>query len=117
MKSVCACVVPLAVVLVLTVAAMKPVNGFNCPEAKRSLLPCVPFLTTNADKPSPGCCHAVVDVKASAPTKPELRAACDCVVEGARGIPNLDKDKAIQLPIICIIDLGFPITKDFHCTM
>ncbi|ESW13468.1 hypothetical protein PHAVU_008G199000 [Phaseolus vulgaris] len=83
MKSVSASVFPLAIVLVLTVAAMKPVNGFNCLEAKLSLLSCLPFLSNNTDKPPTACCDAVVDVKASAPTKPELRTACECLMKAA----------------------------------
>ncbi|ESW13469.1 hypothetical protein PHAVU_008G199100 [Phaseolus vulgaris] len=116
MKRVSASVLPLAVVLVLTVAAMKPVNGFSCLKAKLSLVSCLPFLTDGADAPSTDCCSAVSDVKASAPTKPELREACECLVQGASDIPGLDKDRGTQIPKLCNVDVGFPITKDFNCS-
>ncbi|XP_068487133.1 non-specific lipid-transfer protein A-like [Phaseolus vulgaris] len=113
MKRVSASVLPLAVVLVLTVAAMKPVNGFSCLKAKLSLVSCLPFLTDGADAPSTDCCSAVSDVKASAPTKPELREACECLVQGASDIPGLDKDRGTQIPKLCNVD-DLSLSKRFR---
>jgi len=116
MKSVCGSFVPLAIVLVLAVAGTKEVKGFDCEKAKASLGECIAFLTTNVNSPSPACCKAVSDLKASAPSKPECHAACDCLVGAAKGLPNLNKDKVLQLPKLCNVDIGFPIPKDFDCT-
>ncbi|QCE01609.1 hypothetical protein DEO72_LG7g2908 [Vigna unguiculata] len=116
MKRVSTSVFCLAIVLLLTVAAMKPVNGFSCVQAKLSLLTCLPFLTTNQESPSSTCCNAVSNVRASAPTKPELREACECLKATANEIPNLNKDKVAQLPKLCNVDVGFPISTDIDCS-
>jgi len=116
MKRVSASVFCLTVVLLLIVGAMKPVNGFSCLKAKLSLITCLPFLTLNENSPSTACCNAVSNVKVSAPTKPELREACECLKASSDEIPNLDKDKAIQLPKLCKVNVGFPISKDINCT-
>jgi len=63
------------------------------------------------------CCIALSYLKSSVQTEPEFRAACECLVEGAASIPNLYKDKAIELPKLCNIYVGFPITKDINCGM
>ncbi|XP_047178517.1 non-specific lipid-transfer protein A-like [Vigna umbellata] len=115
MKRVSTSVFGLGVLLILTVAAMKPVNGFSCVEAKLSLLACLPFLTSSQDSPSTACCNAVSNVRASAPTKPELREACLCLTAAVGEVPNLDKDRAVQLPKLCNVDVGFPLTKDIDC--
>ncbi|XP_022637414.1 non-specific lipid-transfer protein A-like [Vigna radiata var. radiata] len=115
MKRVSSSVFGLGVLLLLTVAAMKPVNGFNCSVAKLSLIECFPFLERNQDIPSTSCCNVVSNVRASAPTKPELREACQCFTEGIVDFPKLDKDRAIQLPKLCNVDIGFPLTKDIDC--
>jgi len=108
----------LAVVLILTVATMEPVKCFDCVKAKLSLTPCVPFLTTNVQSPATACCNALSDLKASVHTKPEIRAACECLVATAKDFPNLNKDKAVQLPRLCnIVNVDFPITKEFDCSM
>ncbi|QCE01870.1 hypothetical protein DEO72_LG7g3170 [Vigna unguiculata] len=116
MKRVSTSVFCLAIVLLLTVAAMKPVNGFSCVQAKLSLLTCLPFLTTNQESLSSACCNAVRNVRASAPTKSELREACDCLKSTANETPNLNKDKVVQLPKLCNVDVGFPISKDIDCS-
>ncbi|KAG2390948.1 hypothetical protein LR48_Vigan07g031100 [Vigna angularis] len=115
MKKVSTSVFGLGVLLLLTVSAMKPVNAFSCVEAKLSLLACLPFLTSSQDSPSSACCNAVSSVRASAPTKPELREACQCLTAAVGEFPNLDKDRAVQLPILCNVDVGFPLTKDIDC--
>ncbi|QCE01611.1 hypothetical protein DEO72_LG7g2910 [Vigna unguiculata] len=116
MKRVSTSVLGLAVVLLVTIAAMKPVSGFSCVQAKLSLLTCLPFLTTNQESPSSVCCNAVRNVRASASTKPELREACDCLKATANETPNLNKDKAVQLPKLCNVDVGFSISKDIDCS-
>ncbi|QCE01608.1 hypothetical protein DEO72_LG7g2907 [Vigna unguiculata] len=115
MKRVSTSVFGLVIVLLLTVAAMKPVNGFSCVRAKLSLLSCLPFLTTNQESPSSACCNGVRNVRASAPTKPELREACKCLKATVNETLNLNKDKAVQLPKLCNVDVGFPISKDIDC--
>ncbi|XP_027941356.1 non-specific lipid-transfer protein A-like [Vigna unguiculata] len=112
MKRVSTSVFGLAIMLLMTVAAMKPVNGFSCVQAKLSLLTCLPFLTTNQQSPSSACCNGVSVVRASARTKPELREACECLKATANKTPNLNKDKVVQLPKLCNVDVGFPISKD-----
>jgi len=114
MKSVS--LLSLAVVLVLTVAAIDPVKGFDCVKAKLSLAPCLSFITTNVKSPSTACCSALSGLKASTPTKPEIRDACDCFVAAAKSFPNLDKDKALELPKLCNVNFGFPITNDIDCS-
>ncbi|CAJ1971284.1 unnamed protein product [Sphenostylis stenocarpa] len=95
---------------------MEPPKGFCCQKAKKSLMPCLDFVTDKTDSPSLACCKGLGEVKASAPTKVDLRAACKCVQEGATHVPNMDYDKAQQLPKLCKVDIGFPITKDFDCS-
>jgi len=113
MKSVSGSFVPLAILLLLTVAATKPVKGFDCEMAKKVFLaPCIPFITTDVKTPPTACCNAVSNLKASRSLKPECRAVCDCLV----GIPNLKKDKVIELPKLCNVDIGYTFPKDLDCT-
>ncbi|WVY89945.1 hypothetical protein V8G54_035459 [Vigna mungo] len=95
---------------------MKPVKGFSCVEAKLSLLTCLPFLTSSQESPSTACCNAVSNVRASAPTKPELREACQCLTAAVGEFPNLDKDRAIQLPKLCNVD-DLSLSKSFEDEM
>ena len=106
----------LAVVLILTVATIDPVKGVDCVKTKLPLAPCLPFITGNVKSPATVCCNALSGLKASAPTKPEIRVACDCFVTATKNFPNLDKDKAIELLQLCNVDLGFPIIKDLDCS-
>ncbi|QCE01605.1 hypothetical protein DEO72_LG7g2904 [Vigna unguiculata] len=115
MKKVSTSIFSLAIVLLVIVAAMKPVNGFSCVQAKLQLLTCLSFLTTNQKSPSSACCNGVRNVRASAPTKPELREACVCLKSTANETLNLNKNKAVQLPKLCNVDIGFPISKDIDC--
>ncbi|KOM46614.1 hypothetical protein LR48_Vigan07g031800 [Vigna angularis] len=115
MKRASTSVFGLGILLLLTVAAMKPVNGFSCLVAKVSLLQCLSFLNSIADIPSTSCCNAVSNVRASAPTKPELREACLCLTAAVAQFSKLEKDRAIQLPKLCKVDVGFPLTKDIDC--
>jgi len=108
--------VSLAIVLLLTVAATKPVKGFDCEKAKVSLGQCVPFFTTNVNSPSIGCCKAMSDLKASTP-QPECHATCDYLVGAAKGLSNLNIDKVVQLPKLCNVDIGFPIPEFFFLCM
>ncbi|XP_014502935.1 non-specific lipid-transfer protein A-like [Vigna radiata var. radiata] len=103
------------IVLLLTVAAMKLVNGFSCLEAQVSMLQCLPFFLNAENSPSTSCCDAVRNVRASAPTKPELREACQCLKADIAQFPKLFDDKVIQLPKLCKVDFGFPLTKDIDC--
>ncbi|KAG2390958.1 uncharacterized protein HKW66_Vig0132810 [Vigna angularis] len=115
MKRVSTSVFGLGVLLLLTVAAMKPVNGFNCLITQVSLVQCLPFLGNTEDIPSTSCCDAVSTVKASTLTKPELREACQCLKATIAQFPKLNKDRVIQLPKLCKVDVGFPLTKDIDC--
>ncbi|WVY92231.1 hypothetical protein V8G54_037745 [Vigna mungo] len=115
MKRVSTSVFGLGVLLLLTVAAMKPVNGFSCLLAKVSLLQCLTFLISNQDIPSTSCCNAVSNVRASALTTPELREACQCLTAAVDEFPRLNEDRAIQLSELCKVDVGFPLTKDIDC--
>jgi len=117
MKSVSVSFVPLVIMLFLTVTAMKPTEGFNCLVTKLSLLPCLPFLITNAQTPLTSCCIALSYLNSSVRTISDLGAACECLVEAAASIPNLHKDKVVELSKLCNIHVAFPITTNINCGM
>ncbi|CAJ1971285.1 unnamed protein product [Sphenostylis stenocarpa] len=108
--------VSLLLVLVLTNGGMEGAQGFSCEIAKIMLIPCLDFVTDKVDTPSTACCRGLSAVKASAPTKDDVRAACKCLKEGITHIPNLNFQRAQELPTLCDVDVGFPITKDVNCT-
>ncbi|RZB90753.1 non-specific lipid-transfer protein A-like [Glycine soja] len=117
MKQVFVAFLALQVVLVLTIMAADPAGkGYDCEKAKRSLKSCMEYLTGNVDSPSAACCNGVKELKASAPTKDEKIAECQCIEEALTPIPNFKQDRAIALPKECGVDAGFPIPKNFTCS-
>ncbi|KAH1232066.1 Non-specific lipid-transfer protein A [Glycine max] len=117
MKKVFVAFLALQVVLVLTIMAADPAGkGYDCEKAKRSLKSCMEYLTGNVDSPSAACCNGVKELKASAPTKDEKIAECQCIEEALTPIPNFKQDRAIALPKECGVDAGFPIPKNFTCS-
>nr|KYP73315.1 Non-specific lipid-transfer protein A [Cajanus cajan] len=118
MKRVFVAISALLVVFAWTTTATKPAGkGYDCEAAKRSLKPCTDYLSGgfSAGGPPAACCEGVKELKASATTKDERRAACKCIKEAVTHLPNFVQGRAISLPRMCRLDLGFPISKNADC--
>ncbi|KAL2316850.1 hypothetical protein Fmac_030726 [Flemingia macrophylla] len=110
----------LLVVFAYATTTPKPENGFDCEAAKRSLKPCIPYLTGSGDHnpvPTKQCCIGVKEVKSSAPTKEEQRAACKCLKEAVTHLPNFNESRANSLTSFCIRDdVLFTMSKKLDCS-
>ncbi|QCE01618.1 hypothetical protein DEO72_LG7g2917 [Vigna unguiculata] len=90
-------------VLVVTVVATE---ALTCEQEQSLVAPCLEFVTKKTIAPSPLCCQGLNKIITSTPTKEEKQAACKCLKEAASHIPNLDKDRANNLPKDCKLN-GF----------
>ncbi|KAL2316851.1 hypothetical protein Fmac_030727 [Flemingia macrophylla] len=101
-----------------TAPAPKPAGkGYDCEAAKKSLKPCMEYLTGGiVAVPPKECCAGVEKVKSSASTKNERHAACKCLKEAVNHIPNFNETRATSLPTLCHLRIGFNISKTVDCS-
>lgn len=90
-------------------------EAVECNEVKKSLAPCIQYLTGKATDPPENCCNGVDNIKTITPNTAERQEACECVKTAAALIPNIDQVAAAALPSKCKVDIGIPISKNTNC--
>ncbi|BAT80827.1 uncharacterized protein HKW66_Vig0132920 [Vigna angularis] len=90
-------------ILFVLVIATEPSNGLTCEQEKSLLMPCLDFVTKKTVEPSSLCCKGLNQI-ISLPLE-EMLSAGTCLKEAVSHIPNLDKDRIINLPEACKLNL------------
>ncbi|BAT81028.1 hypothetical protein VIGAN_03067300 [Vigna angularis var. angularis] len=102
-------------ILFVSVIATEASNGLTCEQEKALVMPCSDFVTKKTVEPSTLCCKGLNQIISLTPE--EKSSACTCLKEAASHIPNLDKDRINHLPKACKLNLDYPISNDFDCTL
>ncbi|GAB2287663.1 hypothetical protein Dimus_022031 [Dionaea muscipula] len=90
-------------------------GAIPCSEAAAILAPCVGYLRgITPDTPSSQCCSACHNLLAQSQDKEDKQQICYCLKRLAPSI-GVNPVRATQLPLLCNISTGFPITPDIDC--
>eukprot|EP01018_Ginkgo_biloba_P035303 Gb_19513 [translate_table: standard] len=100
---------------VMMVALIGADAAFECSTVTADLVSCLPFLKGNDAKPTPVCCNGVKSLNAAAKTTPDRQAACQCIKSTAQSY-HINSGKANQLPTLCKVNVGVPISSSVDCT-
>ncbi|KAJ4842418.1 hypothetical protein Tsubulata_050864 [Turnera subulata] len=116
MKGVAIAMVPFLLSFAVLICMVQPSQAITCQQVDTSLLPCISYLENGGSTPSNECCNGVRNIKQITPTTPDRRAACECIKQAASRYHSAIKpDAAIQLPKLCAVDVGVPITPNIDC--
>ncbi|KAK8532275.1 hypothetical protein V6N12_053720 [Hibiscus sabdariffa] len=103
----------LGIVMILFVKS-NCVDAISCQDALTTLMPCQPYLTTEAPTPTPPCCQAVSTISAAATTTLARRELCRCFEKAAPAL-GVIPDKAKLLPQKCGVSVPVPIDPKLNC--
>ncbi|CAN1262808.1 Non-specific lipid-transfer protein 1 [Linum perenne] len=87
----------------------------SCPQITILLTPCIPFGVLGGEVPA-ACCQGVKDSLALVKTTEDLRAKCQCVKDGAAGIPGLNYNRVNQLPAKCGVKEPYVVSPNTDCS-
>lgn len=105
----------LVLALALEAAAIGVAEGaISCSKVISDLLPCLSFVTGNAANPTAACCNGVKSLNAAANSTPDRQAVCKCI-KSVSGSSTYDSSKAANIPSLCGVTVGFPISASMSC--
>lgn len=105
-----------ALVLCMLVTGPLSAQAITCGQVNSALAPCIVFLRAGGPIPGP-CCNGVRSLNAAARTTPDRQAACNCLKQAARAVPNLNLNNAAGLPGACGVSIPYKISPSTDCSM
>ncbi|CAL1368399.1 unnamed protein product [Linum trigynum] len=87
----------------------------SCLQITMQLTPCIPYGVLGGSVP-PACCQGVKDSMALVNTTEDLRAKCQCVKDGAAGIPGINYTRVNELPSICHVTVPYVVSPETDCS-
>lgn len=105
-----------ALVLCMLVTGPLSAQAITCGQVNSALAPCIVFLRAGGSIPGP-CCNGVRSLNAAARTTPDRQAACNCLKQAARAVPNLNLNNAAGLPGACGVSIPYKISPSTDCSM
>ena len=109
--------VAVVVVLMLAVApsSAKAEANITCEQVTNWLTPCISYGVFGGTV-TPECCQGIKDLNAHYYTKDDIRAACQCVQDGAAMIPGIDYDRINQIPGLCGTSCPYKVYPSTDCS-
>lgn len=105
----------LVLALAFEAAAMGVAEGaISCSKVIFDILPCLSFVTGDAANPTAACCNGVKSLNAEANSTPDRQAVCRCI-KSVAGSSSYDASKAANIPSLCGVNVGFPISASMSC--
>ncbi|CAN0901713.1 Non-specific lipid-transfer protein Cor a 8.0101 [Linum grandiflorum] len=87
----------------------------SCPLITIQLTPCIPYGVLGGEVPE-ACCQGVKDSQALVKTTEDLREKCQCVKDGAAGIPGLNYTRVNELPAKCGTKELYVVSPNTDCS-
>lgn len=110
---------PLSAILIIAALLVAAVGGaeeaaIGCGTVLSTLAPCIPYIT---DRGAIGeCCNGIKTLHESAKTTADRQEVCGCLKKLAIGFPNINYEKAAELPKKCGVDIPYVISPDIDCS-
>ncbi|KAG8633684.1 non-specific lipid-transfer protein 1 [Manihot esculenta] len=107
----------LAVIVVCSLFVIAPhvYAKISCEQVTMLLTPCIPYAVFGGDVP-PACCSGIKESLALVKTTEDLRLKCECVKEGAAGIPGLNYTRVNELPAKCGTTSPYLVSPNTDCS-
>lgn len=87
----------------------------SCGVVASKAAPCVSFVTGKAPKPPQACCTGLQQLAEGAATVADRRGICQCLENEAKAFPGVQDRFLGQIPRICGIKVGFPVSLNTNC--
>ncbi|KAI3952808.1 hypothetical protein MKX01_006851 [Papaver californicum] len=98
----------------MVVAAPYAAEGtLSCSDVTVKMAPCLGYLLGGVA--SPNCCPNVRALLSMAKSTPDRQAACGCLKNSAKSMPNIRMDKAAGLPGLCKVNIPYKISPTTDC--
>ncbi|KAE8712451.1 Non-specific lipid-transfer protein 1 [Hibiscus syriacus] len=103
-----------ALLLCVLVASPIATTALTCGDVSTKMAACVRYLQNGGAVPVP-CCNGVRGLNGMARTTPDRQAACRCLQNAARSIPNIKPPLAESLPGKCGVSIPYKISTSTNC--
>ena len=76
---------------------------------------CVGYATGKEPKPSPACCSGLQQLAGTVKTVDDKKNICRCLKNGVKAFVGVQDKFLSQIPAVCNIKVGFPVSLNTNC--
>ena len=76
---------------------------------------CVGYATGKEPKPSPACCSGLQQLVGTVKTVDDKKNICRCLKNGVKAFVGVQDRFLSQIPAVCNIKVGFPVSLNTNC--
>ncbi|XP_059666763.1 non-specific lipid-transfer protein D, cotyledon-specific isoform-like [Cornus florida] len=86
-----------------------------CSTVEMKAASCVTYATGKDAKPSPACCNGLQQLAQSVKSVNDKKTICRCLKDGVKNVGGVQDKFLSQIPSVCKIKVGFPVSLTTNC--